>query len=654
MILCDINHRKQIDDLYLTTMKTLIQACPTSEERHHRNVPGWNDYVKTLYEDSRRQFLQWKSTGKPRNGDIHNAMRLSKAKFKYALRSCKNNEETLRANALAKKLMNKNDREFWRDVKNINNSRIQLPSSIDGVCGAEAISNMWLDHYGKLFNMYANEPLKLPMNCAFEAGMIVKTHEVDFCIKNVAANKAAGPDGLTAEHFKFCSKRILVLLSVLFSSMLIHGYLPSSMVESVLVPIVKNKCASLASKDNYRPIALSNVTTKFLESVIISRIEEYLWTCENQFGFKKGSSTDQCIYLLKELIHSSNQKGSFVFCCFLDASKAFDRVNHNKLMYKLYNKGIPTYVVRLLAFWYSNQSLKVRWGHQLSNHTGVSNGVRQGGILSPLLFNIYMDNLSSMLQDKYVGLSYGTGRLNHLMYADDIVLFSPSVIGLQTLIDICKKYGDEHDILFNTKKTVSMIVNSVQRNVVLNPTFYLGENTIENVENVKYLGHVICNNLKDDHDMLNQIKSLYCRSNMLSRKFFKCSDYIKCSLFKAYCSNLYCGSLWFKYTQGAYNRLRVAFNNSCRIVLSLPMRCSASQMFVYSGIRSLGELIRKQCYSLMTSMFFSAILFLCVTFEAMVSCLPLEETTVPATPVDLVCIQYGLYLLFIEQCTCLQ
>ena len=132
---------------------------------------------------------------------------------------------------------------------------------------------------------------------------------------------------------------------------------------------------------------------------------------------------------------------------------------------------------------------------------------------------------------------------------------------------------------------------------MLNPELYLGNIKITNDEDVKYLGHIISRDLKDDKDMLKQIRSLYCRSNMLMRKFSRCSDYIKCTLFKAYCSNIYCCSLWFRYTQNVYHRLRVAYNNSCRILLGLPMRCSASQMLVYSEVPSFGEIVRKQCYS---------------------------------------------------------
>ena len=81
-----------------------------------------------------------------------------------------------------------------------------------------------------------------------------------------------------------------------------HAYMPVSMLNSVIVPIVKNKCGNLSDKNNYRPIALSSITSKVFEHVILTRMESYLWTNDNQFGFKPSHSTDQCVYALSEII----------------------------------------------------------------------------------------------------------------------------------------------------------------------------------------------------------------------------------------------------------------------------------------------------------------------------------------------------------------
>ena len=122
-------------------------------------------------------------------------------------------------------------------------------------------------------------------------------------------------------------------------------------------------------------------------------IELHLLTQENQFGFKKKHSTDLCIFTVKCTIKYYNMYNSPVYSCFLDASKAYDRVNHWTLFKKLLKRSISVIIVRILMFWYSNQNLCIKWGTQKSSFFTISNGVRQGGILSPVLFSIYMDDL---------------------------------------------------------------------------------------------------------------------------------------------------------------------------------------------------------------------------------------------------------------------
>ena len=119
--------------------------------------------------------------------------------------------------------------------------------------------------------------------------------------------------------------------------------------------------------------------------------------------------------------------------------------------------GLPLYVVRILIFWYTTQTIYVRWNNVISSGFGVSNGVRQGGILSPYLFCVYMDDLSNKLNDIKVGCTIGATLINHLMYADDLVLLSPSAMGLSLLLSVCSAYGIEHEIKYNSAKSNVMI-----------------------------------------------------------------------------------------------------------------------------------------------------------------------------------------------------
>ena len=208
----------------------------------------------------------------------------------------------------------------------------------------------------------------------------VSYDELSSAIDYLDINKSCGLDGIYAEHLKFGSYLLADLLSQCMSSFFTHGSLPDSMIANVLVPVIKSKTGRIMSKDNYRPIALASVVSKVAEIVIYNRISVYLGSCPNQFGFKRNHSTDQCIYVLKEIIDAYRVLNGSVFTCFLDASKAFDRVNHSILFGKLSNRGIPQYVIRILSYWYENQQMCVRWGGTCSTFFGVTNGVRQGSI----------------------------------------------------------------------------------------------------------------------------------------------------------------------------------------------------------------------------------------------------------------------------------
>ena len=289
------------------------------------------------------------------------------------------------------------------------------------------------------------------------------------------------------------------------------------MLSVQLVPIIKSKSGLISSQDNYRPIAIASVLSKVLEIIILERIELFVYTHENQFGFKKQHGTDTCIYVMKEIINRYQRLGSSVYLCFLDASKAFDRINHDTLFKQLVNRNVPAYIVRLLVFWYSHQQMFVKWGNVTSSVFTVSNGVRQCGVLSPYLFNVYMDGLSTTLNTCQTGCYSGVSKVNHLMYADDLVLLSPCTVGLSRLLKCCDDYAVSRDIVYNVSKSCVLICSP--NKTVTDPVFYIQNNIIERKTKAKYLGHIISDDMSDDADVFRQVKCLYIRGNIISRKF---------------------------------------------------------------------------------------------------------------------------------------
>ena len=146
-----------------------------------------------------------------------------------------------------------------------------------------------------------------------------------------------------------------------------HGYdeawiIVNTNLENVIIPVIKNKSGDATDKHNYRPIAISTTMSKVLELLMLHKIDSYLYTTDNQFGFKQNHCTDMCIYALRQTIDNYKRNSSPVFICYVDASKAFDRVNHWCLFKKLFNRDIHITEIRLLVRWYGSQLYRVRWG----------------------------------------------------------------------------------------------------------------------------------------------------------------------------------------------------------------------------------------------------------------------------------------------------
>ena len=133
--------------------------------------------------------------------------------------------------------------------------------------------------------------------------------------------------------------------------------------------------------------------------------------------------------------------------CFLDAKQTFDRVNHWMLAKKLLDRNVPLHMSKLFIFWYREQEFIVCWSNSLSMTFRCANRIREGLQLSPLLYNVYTDDLNHHLQATGVGCYVGGARVKSLSYEDDIVLHAPTVTALQTLLEACRAYARPHVIV---------------------------------------------------------------------------------------------------------------------------------------------------------------------------------------------------------------
>ena len=290
-------HDIEISSMYNNVIQLCLEAAEdipkTGQLTSNKRIPGWSEHVEHLRREALVWHHHWRACGQPHEGDVaerrrvsrteyhrlwklggrarqealYDLMRKSRLLFKYALRKCKRNKNAIVADNIAENVCKKDDKAFWRGIQNVTNSKVKLPSKIGEAHGSTDISVMWKDHYSRIFST-VNES-----NCTalyadlcdehylFETGMCVTPNEIADIVAEMSCNKSPGLDGLTSEHLKKANCQLSVLLSILLSALLVHGRVPSDILKSVMVPIVKNKNKRVSDKENYRPICLANVFT---------------------------------------------------------------------------------------------------------------------------------------------------------------------------------------------------------------------------------------------------------------------------------------------------------------------------------------------------------------------------------------------------------
>ena len=288
---------------------------------------------------------------------------------------------------------------------------------------------------------------------------------------------------LYSDHYVHTTHRFHVLLTLLFNLMLNHNVIPYDISQSVLIPIPKDKKKSLNTSKNYRAIALSSVMGKIIDLCLLSKHTELFTTNDLQFGFKKDHSSMQCTFAVKEVIQYYNNKRSNVHVMLLDASQAFDRVSYSVLL--LLRKGLCPVTIQFLLHLYTHQQMSVRWMSYESPQFSVQNGVRQGGVLPPMLFAIYIDELFQLYMRHRIGCYIGHTFTGAFGYTDDILLLAPTHWNsLDRMLCFTNEFATQRDIKFNSTKCKYMIFSWAKEE---SNSVIFNETTIKSSKQEKHL-----------------------------------------------------------------------------------------------------------------------------------------------------------------------
>ena len=219
--------------------------------------------------------------------------------------------------------------------------------------------------------------------------------------------------------------------------------------------------------DNYRGIALISCLAKLFYSILNNRLMDFCLRNKIlspfQLGFLPGNRTSDAHIILHNIIDRyCHKKESKIYGCFVDFSKAFDSIPRDLLFKKLSNIGITGKFYDIIVDLYRDDKICIKVNGNISPVLKTMLGVRQGCVLSPLLFNIFMADLpKSLSQDSNVKLE-DDSTMNCIIWADDLVLLSENEAGLDKLLKDLKSYSDKNQLKINIKKNKCMIFNKTE------------------------------------------------------------------------------------------------------------------------------------------------------------------------------------------------
>ena len=538
-------------------------------------MPGWTDHVMQQRETALFWHELWIENGRPTNGATYDVMKHTRRLYHYAIRHCRKNEQILRKTKIAHGLET-DQCKFWNEVKKVHVAKNQTPSVMDGITGSEDIALLFGRKYETLYQSVPTAATEMDdlvsavdssvREEAVDDAACFSAGDVAQAIKRLKPGKGDGERVFFSDHIINGGDTLSTFLSILFNSMLVHGYAPPILLSSVMISIPKNLNASLNNSSNYRSIALCSSICKLIDVIIINKCSAQLQTCDLQFGFKKSHSTVLCTSVFKEVVSFFTNRNSQVYTVLLDASKAFDRVHFGKLFKILIERKIPTLIIRLLLDLYTRQSSCARWDNVSSQSFTFLNGVKQGGVLSPILFIVYMDKLLINLKKSGIGCHVNNCYAGALCYADDITLLCPSLYGLNSMVKQCVDFAKEFNVTFNHKKTVGLYFGKIH-NIL--GTVYLDGNCISWNDSAKHLGNYISCNMSDDADCVYKKSCFIGSVNKLIGNFGHMYSHVKCKLFLSYCTSFYGSQMWRLSCKGLA-QLCTSWQVAIRRLLHLP------------------------------------------------------------------------------------
>ena len=378
----------------------------------------------------------------------------------------------------------RDSKEWWKLARQIRGQQQEV--------GNEIAADDFKIYFDRLLNHQPRETeIVLPQITAEneELDRPFTISEIKNILDKAKDHKAPGVDRVPYEFLKNASDEFLSELTNAFNRIFETGEIGEAFEESIIFPIFKKGDPN--STSNYRGITFLNCIAKVLMGIVNHRLVCWI-ECNNvlnefQAGFRRNYSTMDNIYNLASIVHLKFSERKKVYAFFVDFKAAFDKVPRKYLFHKLRSLGVSEKIVRLIENIYRKTKSAVWTGKEISDFFETISGVKQGCLLSPTLFTLYLNDLHDYLEG---GLFINENNIRILLYADDIVILADDWQVMQSMISKLESYCELWQMEVNLAKSEMMIFKNGGRST-LNENFMFNGQQIKLATEFKYLGVIL-------------------------------------------------------------------------------------------------------------------------------------------------------------------
>jgi hypothetical protein len=496
----------------------VFQVRQENKRRRHMKKPFWTPELDDLYNVFREADRTWaRYRGSVARKRQLKADRNLKQKIldREVQRAKRNDWRTSQETIL--NLEAENKKEFWKYVGNIGmgqERKQDIPWEVvdaegDTCSDRKEVLNRWKADFSGLLNAentnvtegatQSSETERGTNQTVVDAGITlpIRLKEVELALRKAQNGKAQGFDCIPTEVLR--NQTTVNFLHRLFAVCFEKGITPEIWAQGIINPIPKDLKKDQRIPLNYRGITLASCVYKLYCCILNERLTS--WTEVNeqindsQNGFRRGRSCQDHIATLTSIIDTRKMSRKSTYTAFVDFSKAYDRINRHKLFNRMKYIGLPQKFLLVLQSLYQNVKCSVRVNGCLSDWFPVSIGLKQGCILSPILFNLYLNSLVEEIRDSGIGVDLEGEIIGMLLYADDIVFLAETEADLQRLLSILHKWSETWNMSVNVDKTKVVHFKCGPATPRSAGPFLYGETELEVVERYRYLGVVLTEHL---------------------------------------------------------------------------------------------------------------------------------------------------------------